>query len=134
MKSDHFSTLYLLKGAIWMSVASATLSVLKTLTPNSQQDDYMFAKRMVQVVSTLAQQLFTVWTSEEGRALEKPENFEEFLPFLLNLMQHQSLLISGHALAAWRQIFNNSVARNVPSVVALIPDWMTYALTKVCVC
>ena len=116
----------------WILVASSARNVISTLSPGASVETYTFAKHIVQVVSCLVQQLCAVWAMNEANAAaENPDSFGDLLSLLLDLMQHPSLLISGHALAGWSQVFNNSVARKHPVVLGYLERWMNCAVLKV---
>jgi hypothetical protein len=134
-KSDRPATLFLLKGRPWVAISSSTRNVVSTLAPSSPIETYTFAKHIVEVVSCLVQQLCFVWGANEANVSgETSESCGELLTLLLELLQHPSLLISGHALAGWSQVFNNAVARKHPVVLGFLDRWMNAAVLKVPSC
>ncbi|CAG0917181.1 unnamed protein product [Notodromas monacha] len=123
--------LILMRESIWVGISSACRNVIRELSPESTSEYYGFAKFVCQIVCILGQHLVSVWGSSELPVeRSQPENFNEVMSFLMDMMQHPSLLIYGYSVAAWSQILHNEKITRDSMMQPVILEWMRRAAVR----
>ncbi|XP_023291484.2 exportin-5 [Lucilia cuprina] len=84
------------------------------------EQNHQFLKKLVQVLSGMAQQLVLLWGKEEG-TIQRPPHLEIFLECLLYLVRHASLNVAHGAALIWNVLLKHDAISKDPSLVSYIP-------------
>uniref|UniRef100_A0A1B0A058 Importin N-terminal domain-containing protein n=1 Tax=Glossina pallidipes TaxID=7398 RepID=A0A1B0A058_GLOPL len=101
-------------------IYSASQTMPVDATSAALEQNHNFLKKLVQVLSGMAQQLVLLWGKEDG-ALQRPPQFEVFLECLLSLTRHGSLNVAHGATLIWNVLLKHESISKDPAVVAYIP-------------
>ncbi|XP_013140612.1 PREDICTED: exportin-5 [Papilio polytes] len=105
------------------SIHRAALASIGT----ADEKQYLFLKKLSQVLAGLAQQLTTLWSNAS--------NVEAWLPVLLEttllLTSHPSLTLAHTANAVWLAFLKHDHISKLPLLVAVVPRWLQAAAPKV---
>ncbi|XP_045533887.1 exportin-5 [Papilio machaon] len=105
------------------SIHRAALASIGT----ADEKQYLFLKKLSQVLAGLAQQLTTLWSNAS--------NVESWLPVLLEttllLTSHPSLTLAHTANSVWLAFLKHDHISKLPLVVAVVPRWLQAAAPKV---
>ncbi|XP_058974671.1 exportin-5 [Musca domestica] len=86
----------------------------------SLEQNHTFLKKLVQVLSGMAQQLIALWGKEEG-TIQRPAHLEIFLECLLSLTRHASLNVSHGSALIWNVLLKHDAISKDAGVLVYIP-------------
>ncbi|CAG5044725.1 unnamed protein product [Parnassius apollo] len=91
------------------------------------EKQYLFLKKLSQVLAGLAQQLTTLWSNAT--------NVDAWLPVLLETMllltSHPSLTLAHTANSVWLAFLKHDQISKLPHILAVVPRWLQAAAPKV---
>ena len=91
-------------------------------------DHYYFLKKMIEILTTLGEQLCTLWTKDTPR---NPPNIEIYLNALLSFTRHPSQSVNHYANELWGKFFRHPDISQNSTFVSYQPKWIEVALKKV---
>ncbi|XP_063635892.1 exportin-5 [Cydia splendana] len=92
----------------------------------ADEKNYLFLKKLSQVVAGLGQQLTSLWSFATGVEFWMPVLLES----MLLLTSHPSLTLTHAVSSVWLCVFRHEHASKLPAVAAVVPRWLHAAAPK----
>ncbi|XP_018329940.1 exportin-5 [Agrilus planipennis] len=101
-------------------------SKLQNTSLNEQQ--YLFQKRLIQVLTGLGTQLCALWGKE---GVGRPQNFSLFLDAILEFSSHPSLILAHLANPLWNSMLKHDHISRDSVFLSYIPRWVRITSPKI---
>lgn len=91
-----------------------------TTTTTTIEQNYLFLKKLSQILNGLGQQLIALWGKEDG-AIGRPVNFSTYLESLFTITRHPSLTLTHSAVLIWNALLKHEQISKDPIFLEYIP-------------
>ncbi|XP_066998093.1 exportin-5 [Anabrus simplex] len=110
-----------------MQQAVGTMNVTSTLT---QPENYLFLKKLCQVLTGLGMQLCTLW-GKDDTSICRPIHFSLYLSTIVELIGHESLTIVHSINSVWMAFFKHDLISKDEVFLEYVPYWVKTTFHKV---
>ncbi|KAB0800097.1 hypothetical protein PPYR_07977 [Photinus pyralis] len=104
------------------------LGAAKSQNLNVDEQNYLFKKKLIQVLSGLGTQLCALW-GKDGTS--RPQNFSIFLDAILAFSSHPSLTLAHLANPVWNTMLKHDHISRDPIFLSYIPQWVQCTAPKI---
>ncbi|EGG15791.1 armadillo-like helical domain-containing protein [Cavenderia fasciculata] len=116
----------------------STFNMLETIhkamgvTSNSFEDDYVFQKRMAQMLTILGTTHLSYYSSIREQDRKLPNNYQSFLQMMLQLLQHPSVLMTSLSIPFWNAFLKNQdIIKPIDYMDSLLKELLVCSQSKI---
>ncbi|XP_046625233.1 exportin-5 [Neodiprion virginianus] len=109
--------------------SAATMPAPPSGPNNSEENYYLFLKKLIQILTGMATQLCILWGKEDGSTV-RPAHFNLYLDAVMTFTTHSSLTLSHMANAIWIMLFKHDQIKADPLLLTYVPKFVECTAPK----
>lgn len=110
--------------------AACLLTASKVESTSQNEQQYLFKKKLIQVLTGLGTQICALW-GKEGGLPGRPNNFSVYLDAILEFSSHPSLTLAHLANPLWNNMLKHDHISRDPVFLSYIPRWVQCTAPKI---
>ncbi|XP_067636787.1 exportin-5 [Eurosta solidaginis] len=111
-------------------IYTASQMLPDAITSAALEQNHNFLKKLLNMLSGLAQQIVLLWGKEDG-SIQRPQHFEIFLECLLYLARHPSMTVAHGSTLIWNVLLKHDGISKDPVVVPYIPKMIDVVAPRI---